>query len=312
MPYHYDQFAKQIGRRALGRHGATVAHAEIAPEVQYADLQHEPDPVHSPEREQLGLLGQIASVVCLIEVYSGAPDGDELRACLGKHIAFWRERTRNGHGDLEEREHRPPEPAADPFLWIITARVPTMLLTELRPQAAHSWPTGVYLLGGSVLRAGIVAASKLPRERSTLLVRLMAAGPLLAAASAELFDLPPDAHERVVAERCLVRLLHALEQKPNRDSEEEEFIETMYTTMEEYRVEALAKGHAEGHAQGHAQGRAEGFADALLTVLQGRGITVTDAARERILAEKDPARLTRWLERAGVATSIDDLLGEAR
>lgn len=128
----------------------------------------------------------------------------------------------------------------------------------------------------------------------------MAAGPLLPAASAELFDLPPDAHERAVAERGLVRLYHALEQKPNRDSEEEEFMETMYTTMEEYRAEGLVKG------------RTEGFADALLTVLQGRGIAVPEAARGRILAEKDPARLTRWLERAGVATSIDDLLGDAR
>jgi hypothetical protein len=145
-----------------------------------------------------------------------------------------------------------------------------------------------------------VAASKLPKERSTLLVRLMAAGPLLAPASAELFELPPDAHERVVAERSLVRLYHALEQKPNRDPEEEEFIETMYTTMEEYRAEGLVKGHVQGRAE------------ALLIVLQGRGIAVPDAARERILAEKDPARLTHWLQRAGIVTSVEDLLGDAR
>ena len=308
MPYHYDQFAKQVGRRALGRSGITVAHAEIAPEVQYADLQHEPDPARSTEREQLGLLGQISSVVCLIEVYSGAPDGDELRACLGKHIAFWRQRTRKAHGELEEQERSPP----DPFLWIITARVPTTLLAELRLQAAPTWPAGVYLLGGNVLRAGIVAASRLPRERSTLLVRLMAAGPLLAAASAELFDLPPDAHERAVAERSLVSLFHALEQEPNRDSEEEEFMETMYTTMEDYRTKGHAEGRAEGRAEGHAEGRAEGHAEALLIVLQSRGIAVPEAARERILTEKDPARLTHWLERAGVATSVEDLLGEAR
>ncbi len=61
-----------------------------------------------------------------------------------------------------------------------------------------------------------------------------------------------------------------------------------------------------------AEGKAEGFADALLTVLQGRGISVPDAARERILAEKDPARMIHWLQRAGTATSIDDLLGDAR
>ncbi|HEX3473568.1 MAG TPA: hypothetical protein VHT91_00930 [Kofleriaceae bacterium] len=134
MPYHYDQFAKQIGRRALDRSGATVAHAEIAPEVQYADLQHEPDPTRSAERDQLGLLGQISSVACLIEVYSGAPDGDELRACLGKHIAFWRQRTRKAHRD--------EEPMAHPFLWVITAGVPTTLLSELSLHAAPGWLKG--------------------------------------------------------------------------------------------------------------------------------------------------------------------------
>jgi hypothetical protein len=310
MPYHYDQFAKQIGRRALDRFGATLAHAEIAPEVQYADLQHEPDPARSAGREQLGLLGQITSRLCLIEVYSDAPAGEEFRACLSKHIAFSRQRTRKARADnkAQEREDQLPAVVVAPFLWVITAGVPTTLLAELELEAASDWPPGVYLFGGNVLRVGIVMASKLPRERSTLLVRLMAAGPLLPVASTELFNLPPDAPERAVAERSLVKLYQALKQKPNRDPEEEEFIETMYTTMEEYRVEGLAKGRAEGRAEGRAAGLAEG----LLIMLRGRGIAVPDAARERILSEKDAERLARWLERAGVTTSIDELLGDAR
>lgn len=200
----------------------------------------------------------------------------------------------------QAREGQPTEVIVAPFLWVITAGVPTTLLTELELEAASGWPSGVYLFGGNVLRVGIVMASKLPRQRSTLLVRLMAAGPLLPAASAELFGLPAEAPERAVAEQSLVKLYHALEQKTNRDSEEEEFIETMYTTMEDYRTE------------GHAKGRAEGLAEALLIMLRGRGIAVPDAARERILSEKDAERLAHWVERAGVATSIDDLLADAR
>jgi hypothetical protein len=37
---------------------------------------------------------------------------------------------------------------------------------------------------------------------------------------------------------------------------------------------------------------------------------VPDAARERILAEKDPGRLEHWMERAVVATSLADVLDE--
>ncbi|HEY2292443.1 MAG TPA: hypothetical protein VGM86_17230 [Thermoanaerobaculia bacterium] len=60
-----------------------------------------------------------------------------------------------------------------------------------------------------------------------------------------------------------------------------------------------------------AQGRAEEAAHAVLTVLRARGFTVPDAARERILSQKDPERLERWLEKAVVAVSVDAVLDEA-
>ena len=61
-----------------------------------------------------------------------------------------------------------------------------------------------------MFRIGIVVASELPRDRSTLLVRFMAAGPLLAGAIAELGALPEGAHERTVAEQILVDLREVL------------------------------------------------------------------------------------------------------
>jgi hypothetical protein len=59
-----------------------------------------------------------------------------------------------------------------------------------------------------------------------------------------------------------------------------------------------------------AQGRTEEAARALLTVLRARGIAVPDVTRERILAQKEPDRLERWLERAATASSIADVLDE--
>jgi hypothetical protein len=53
-----------------------------------------------------------------------------------------------------------------------------------------------------------------------------------------------------------------------------------------------------------------GFAESVLTVLRMRGIAVPDSARERLLGERDRAQLDRWLERAVVAASIADVLGE--
>ena len=63
-------------------------------------------------------------------------------------------------------------------------------------------------------------------------------------------------------------------------------------------------------AQGRAEGRTEEAAHAVLTVLRARGLVVPDAVRERILAQKDPDRLERWLEKAAVASSVATVLDE--
>ena len=78
-------------------------------------------------------------------------------------------------------------------------------------------------------------------------------------------------------------------------------------------LEAMMKGYeyqSEFAKKYVAQGRAEEAARNLLTVLRGRGIIVPDAARERILAENEPARLERWIEKAVVATSLAEVLEE--
>jgi hypothetical protein len=60
----------------------------------------------------------------------------------------------------------------------------------------------------------------------------------------------------------------------------------------------------------YGQGRVEGATRAVLATLRVRGIAVPDAARDRILAEKDLARLERWLERAILAASVGEVLDE--
>jgi hypothetical protein len=59
-----------------------------------------------------------------------------------------------------------------------------------------------------------------------------------------------------------------------------------------------------------AQGRTEEAAHALLTLLRARGFAVPDAVRERILAQKDPERLERWLGKAVVAASVAAVIDE--
>jgi hypothetical protein len=299
MRNRFDQLAKQIGQEALRPSGVTFAHDEINSETQYADLRHEPGPAHQAERARLGLLGRFASEPCLIEVYSQAPSAVEFRACLAKHLASWQQRTRKARAEAKKREpvlSDLPE-SAEPFLWILSAGAPTSLVTKLRLEPAPEWPPGVYLLGADVLRVGIVIASELPRDLSMLLVRLMAAGPLLAQAAKEVAALPPTAHERAVAEPlCTVATRARSIPEPRPD--EQEFIMVMIKTWEEGRAEARAEALNEAQAK------------AVLTVLRVRGIAVPEAVRARIMAQHDLRLLERWHEKAIVATTLADVIDD--
>jgi hypothetical protein len=308
MHNSFDHLAKQVGKEALHASGATIVQYEISRDAQHADLRHDPDPARDAERGRLGLLGRLAAVLCLLEIYGHAPSDAEIRACLGKHLAHWNECERKARAQSRRRKDKSltPEPLVEPFLWIIAAIASAPMLRKLDVKTRPTWPRGVYFFGDSVLRVGIVVASQLERDRTTLLVRIMAAGPALPDAIADLAALPADAHERAVAEEILVHLQQVIGKKPSRTPEEEEFIVSMQGTWKE----AQELGRHQGRDEGRDEGRAEGEARALLTFLRGRGIPVPDLARERILAEKDPARLEIWIERASVAGSLADVLDD--
>jgi len=78
----------------------------------------------------------------------------------------------------------------------------------------------------------------------------------------------------------------------------------------EGRAEGLTQGLTQGLTEGLTQGRAREAASNLLSVLRVRRIAVPDAVREHILAQKDPERLERWLEKAVVATSVTEVIDE--
>jgi hypothetical protein len=60
-------------------------------------------------------------------------------------------------------------------------------------------------------------------------------------------------------------------------------------------------------AAAEARGEARGIAESILEVLEERGVAVSLAQREEILGCSDIRRLKRWVRRAGVATSADEI-----
>ena len=75
-------------------------------------------------------------------------------------------------------------------------------------------------------------------------------------------------------------------------------------------VEALATKGNLAIRKREAAARAEERTQAVLTVLGARGITLTEAQRREILSCQDSGRLDRWLQRAAVASTADEVLAE--
>ena len=77
------------------------------------------------------------------------------------------------------------------------------------------------------------------------------------------------------------------------------------------RVPAAFQGREEGRSQGREEGReegrAEGRAEDIVRILERRGVSVPQEAREQILSCTDIATLDNWLDRALTAAAVSDL-----
>ncbi len=62
-------------------------------------------------------------------------------------------------------------------------------------------------------------------------------------------------------------------------------------------------------ALGKTEGRAEGKAEAILAVLEARGLAVSERVCAAVAACKDPVRLDDWVRRAASIGSADELVG---
>jgi hypothetical protein len=70
----------------------------------------------------------------------------------------------------------------------------------------------------------------------------------------------------------------------------------------------LRRMNAAARSEGKAEGRVEGMAISILRFLETRGIAVSPDQRQEILRCADLDRLNRWLDRAALAATADEVL----
>jgi post-segregation antitoxin (ccd killing protein) len=274
-------------RSAVASRGAVETDAEVPADTRRIDLWFMPDPACEPVPGYLGLLGRITAGPSTLEFFHNTPSGDALADCVIKHGQF--------RHYLSLRKPPPPIPTQ----WVISSGRPKGGIEGLRLHPLEGWPPGIYE-GPPLFWTRLVVVSELPVTPDTLLLRLLGAGQVLKQAIAELKALRTEDPARSLALPLLVRLRLEIPTDPaQRTDDDQEFLMQTQDIVETWRQEAIQEGLLVAQVK------------ALLTVLRARGIAVPDAAQRRIQAERDLARLERWLERASVASSVAEVIDDA-
>ncbi|WP_438034240.1 hypothetical protein [Sorangium sp. So ce204] len=88
----------------------------------------------------------------------------------------------------------------------------------------------------------------------------------------------------------------------------EAMMKSGYEFQSEFARSYVAKGVEKGLEQGRQQGLLEAKAQAVLAVLEARGLEVPAEVRERVLTSTDLAELDRWIRRAASVGDARELL----
>ena len=302
-PMHapHDRLAKRVLLQLLDEWGSPLLEFPVsASDDQRFDLWF-PGPAAAPLAvhllpRHLRLLGRMTQGPCAFEVFSRAPQGEDLRECQRKQLNHHHNRL------CAARRARKTAPPLFP-LYILCAGRPSGFLATHRLREAPGWPTGFYHTDDHA-RLWVVVLSELPRTRETLLLRVLGPPATRAQAAQELSQLAKDDPER----QPLLQLAATLRLAVHRDKKIPAKQKEDFMTPEKREIARIVEASEErGRMQGLTEGRGQGLARAVLQVLRARGITVTQALRQRIVSCSDVRQLTDWTRRAAVATSADDL-----
>jgi hypothetical protein len=288
----FDQLAKRIAVRALSPWGPVAVEHEVAPNAKAVDVWFQPCRASAAKRRNPDLLDRMTPGPSILEAFHNTPGIDDVRGCIHKQLGI--DTLRCAEARRKKKRSRPRFPQ----LWIVSPGRPVSVVEGYGLSPLGGFPPGV--LGRHVADAlGMVVLRELPRERDTLLLRLMGAGELLREAISELIALPDGAREQVVALEDLFALRFQIPQDTTADREREYLMSTEGIEYWKRRF------RDEGVQQGHERGLERGMKEALQTLYRSRFGELSPSIASAIEATHDPATLTRWVVLFGTASSAD-------
>ncbi|MBR8833114.1 MAG: hypothetical protein DSM106950_03470 [Stigonema ocellatum SAG 48.90 = DSM 106950] len=164
---------------------------EVVAEAELVDVLFEPKVEKS--RTSLGLLGELLSAPCIIEILRWAPNESDLRTCM-RHWLTWQVETDGRIIPVDENpvytdeKENDQQELVDKILLIIMPSVAPQYLKGFGAKRSVINIPGVYELAPAFCTT-IVVTSELPQDASTLWLRILGRGPTQRAAIMELMAL---------------------------------------------------------------------------------------------------------------------------
>ncbi len=240
----YDQFSKDYLDELLLPYGDVTANQIISSERLEIDLCFSPSVEKLPD--ELGLLGKLASRLCLFEPYRNPVTPIQIRSCWGKLIAVEGEIIREF-----KRQKNSCTEADLPYLWILTPTASQTILNGFATKTIEEFQEGVYVCG-KLFRMGIVVIHQLPVTPETLLLRLLGRGKVQTNAISEVESLRDDNPLKSIVLEQLYNLQQNLFVQNDVNSEDREVIVRLAPLYQEARAKAIEEGIQQGRQEGES------------------------------------------------------------
>jgi hypothetical protein len=237
-----DHIAKRMLCAAY--EGTAEAHVEdeLTPDAQAIDAWFEPDPARAAERESRGLMGRMMpdGVATIFEPYSSTPGPPEYRDCVRKQLTLDHLRAK------EAEKKKVPRPDLC-RLWVLSRGKPLGVLEGYAFTPIPEFPSGFWQRQPADA-VGVVVLRDLPKNRETLLLRMMGGPEMRGEALGELDKLPEDAWERRAVLPSLLDLRVLAAQNPA-EAEAKEFLMATNVAYEQMRQQMRDEAHKEAETR---------------------------------------------------------------
>jgi Domain of unknown function (DUF4351) len=274
---HHDLFAKQHLEALLETVGDVNSSRKIVSETHEVDILFVPYEKVNKNLTALGVLGQIATHLCLIEPFRNSVQLNDVEDCIGKLIAFTQEcrrQAKRGKQVLKRAEY--------PQLWILSPTVSNRVIEHFGAVQEPIWPLGFYF--SQSIRTALVAIHQLPVNEATLWLRLMGRDGVQRRAIAELLALPPSHPMKRRTMEHLAVLQISLNVGQNLTTDERALAMNLTPVYEKWRQETLDEGQQRGLQQGLQLGRQDGEQSLILRQLTRRVGIISSETRSQVEA----------------------------